>query len=101
MTLQPYSWNESKRVANLAKHGLDFENAAYVLESSHRLDVLSERNSEVRIQSFAYVFQYLAVLTVVHLEKQGSQIISFRRASTEERETYHEWLEKDLRKTDS
>ena len=101
MTIQPYAWSESKRAANLAKHGLDFENVVCVLESRYRLDVLSERNGEARIQSFAYVVEYLAVLTVVHLEKQRIQIISFRRASAEERETYHEWLEKDFRESDS
>jgi len=101
VTDQPYSWNESKRIANLEKHGLDFANAVLVLESRYRLDVLSERNGEARIQSFAYVFEHLAVLTVVHLDEESVQIISFRRASAEERETYHEWLEKDFNETDS
>ena len=91
----PYSWDEPKRLANLKKHGLGFEFAWLVLESEYRLDVLSERNGELRIQSFAYVFEYLAVLTVVHLGGRSIQIISFRRASSEERETYHEWREKD------
>lgn len=91
----PYSWDQPKRLANLEKHGFDFEDARFVLESEYRLDVLSERNGELRIQSFAYVFEYLAVLTVVHLDGQSIQIISFRRASSEERQTYHEWLKKD------
>jgi len=99
VTNNVYSWNKLKRVANLAKHGLDFANAALVLESRYRLDVLSERNGEARIQSFAFVFEYLAVLTVVHLNEQSIQIISFRRASAEERAAYHEWLEKDFNET--
>jgi uncharacterized DUF497 family protein len=57
--------------------------------------VESIRNSESRIQSFAYVFERLAVLTVVHLPNDLPHIISFRNASTEEREVYHEWLEND------
>ena len=95
MSEKPYSWDEPKRQANLEKHGLDFSHAKFVLESEYRLDVLSVRNGELRIQSFAYVFEYLAVLTVVHLDARSIQIISFRRASSEEREAYHEWLEKD------
>ena len=48
------------------------------------------------MQSFAYVFEQLAVLTVVHLPGEPPHIISFRRASKEEREVYHEWLENDF-----
>ncbi len=84
-------WNESKRQRNLKKHGLDFAVAGYVLDSPFRLDVSTTRNNENRTQSFAYVFDYLAVLSVVHTEN-GERIISFRRASREEREVYHEWL---------
>ena len=88
-------WDETKRQKNLRKHGLDFSKAAYVLESPFRLDVTTIRNNENRTQSFAYVFDYLAVLSVVHV-KSGTRIISFRRASREEREVYHEWLADEL-----
>jgi hypothetical protein len=44
---------------------------------------------------FAYMFDRLAVLTVVHLPEEQAHIISFRTASKEEREVYHEWLEND------
>jgi len=88
------NWDEAKREKNRLKHGLDFCNADYVLDSSFRLDVAIFRNGEHRIQSFAYVFDYLAVLTVVHTDG-GERIISFRRASRDEREVYHEWLEND------
>jgi len=84
-------WDESKRQINLNKHGLDFVEAGYVLESYFRLDIDTIRNNENRTHSFAYVFDYLAVLSVVHT-KNGTRIISFRRASREEREVYHEWL---------
>ncbi len=94
-----YEWDEEKRRTNLLKHGLDFIGTDRVLASPYRLDIESQRNNEVRIQSFAYVFDVLAVLTVVHLPgKQSSRIISFRRASRNEREVYHEWLENDYEK---
>ena len=85
-------WDESKRIKNLTKHGLDFNNAGQVLKSPFRLDVNTVRNNEQRIQSFTYVFDRLAVLTVVHVE-DNERIISFRRAGRDEREVYHEWLE--------
>jgi len=90
-----FTWNERKRAENLDKHHLDFADAGLVLDSQFRLDVESVRNNEERTQSFAYVFDRLAVLTVVHLAGTQPQIISFRTASEEEREVYHEWLEND------
>ncbi len=57
-------WDESKRQTNLKKHGLDFAVAHYVLKSPFRLDVDTIRNNENRTHSFAYVFDYLAVLSV-------------------------------------
>jgi len=89
------AWNEQKRAINLDKHHLDFADAGLVLDSPFRLDVESVRNNEQRMQSFAYVFDRLAVLTVVHLPGERTHIISFRTASEEEREVYHEWLEND------
>lgn len=84
-------WDKKKRLKNLKKHGLDFNDAGKVLESPFRLDVETVRNKEMRTQSFAYVFDHLAVLTVVHIENEN-RIISFRRVSRDEREVYHEWL---------
>jgi uncharacterized DUF497 family protein len=90
-----FIWNEQKRAKNLDKHHLDFSDAGLVLDSQFRLDVESIRNEEGRTQSFAYVFDRLAVLTVVHLSGEKPHIISFRTASEEEREVYHEWLKND------
>jgi len=91
-TVTCMKWDEVKRQKNLFKHGLDFANADYVLQNPLKLDIDVLRNNEERVQSFAYVFDYLAVLTVVHTDNE-ERIISFRRASREEREVYHEWLE--------
>lgn len=90
-------WDETKRQANLSKHGLDFVDAPMVLESPYRLDVNSVRDGEPRVQSFAYVFDVLAVLTVVHVTRDDAlRIVSFRPASEEERNAYHGWLEEDF-----
>jgi len=88
------TWDETKRQSNLAKHGLDFAHAALVLESPWRMDVDVVRSYELRTQSLAYVVDHLRVLTVVHTEREGAhRVISFRRASAQEREAYHEWLD--------
>lgn len=90
-------WDPEKRQTNLEKHGLDFVDAVMVLDSKYRLDVKSVRNLELRTQSFAYVFDELAVLTVVHVSRENSmRIISFRPASEIERIAHHDWLENDF-----
>jgi len=89
-------WDEEKRISNLKKHGLDFSDADWVLDSIYRLDVESTRSGELRVQSFSYVLDVLAVLTVVHTARDdAARIISFRPASNEEREVYYEWLESE------
>jgi uncharacterized DUF497 family protein len=91
------TWDEVKRESNLEKHGLDFVDATLVLESSFRLDVETVRGGECRTMSFAYVFNVLTVLTVVHVSrKESTRIVSFRPASELERELYHQWLENDF-----
>ncbi|MBP6894076.1 uncharacterized DUF497 family protein [Pseudacidovorax sp. 1753] len=89
-------WDEAKRAANLRKHGLDFADAHRVLDSRYRLDVDVQRGGELRVMSFSYVLEVLAVLTVVHTDRDGAaRIISFRPASREECEVYDEWLESE------
>jgi len=89
-------WDEAKRRENLAKHGLDFAEAGEVLDSRYRLDVPVTRQGEARIQSISYALGFLAVLTVVHIEREGAtRIISFRHASNKEREVYDVWLENE------
>ena len=90
-----YTWWEAKRQANLEKHRLDFNDADLVIDSPYRMDIESVRNGERRQQSFAYVFDRLTVLTVVHLPGETLHIISFRPAKRSEREVYHDWLEND------
>lgn len=90
---QEYDWDEAKRISNLLKHGLDFRRAWVVLEGRYRLDVLSWRQGEKRIQSFSFVLGDLRVLTVVHKPGKRPRIISFRRASRSEQNVYFQWLE--------
>ncbi|MFA7242656.1 MAG: BrnA antitoxin family protein [Sulfuricellaceae bacterium] len=78
-------WDEDKRLANIAKHGFDFVDACEVLDSRYRLDIPVVRNREHRTESFSYALGFLAVLTVVHTERDGAtRVISFRRASEKE-----------------
>jgi len=91
-----YTWDEAKRRKNIAERGLDFADADLVLQSPYRFDVPSPRGKELRIASFAYVFDVLHVLLVVHAPGTDHRIISFRVAHPVEREVYHDWLVQDF-----
>lgn len=89
-------WGETKRNENLRKHGFDFADAREVLDSRYRMDVSVVRGGEARVQSISYALGFLAVLTVVHTERDGAtRVISFRPASDKEREVYDDWLENE------
>lgn len=86
-------WDEGKRQANLTKHNLDFADASLVLDSRYRFDIQVVRNGESRTMSFSYVMNRLAVLTVVHVDRNNvMRVVSFRPASETETEAYYEWL---------
>jgi len=89
-------WDEAKRQAN-PKHGFDSADAEWVLESDIRMDSEAGRHGERRIQSFAYAYNRLAVLTVVHVPSEAARIVSFRAASIPERRTYYEWLDTEYK----
>ncbi len=90
------TWDESKRRQNFHKHGLDFADADVVLNSRYRMDVTVVRGAETRVQSFSYVMNKLAVLTVVHLDRdEATRIVSFRTASKIESEAYYEWISEE------
>ena len=88
--------DEAKWQSNLRKHGFDFADASEVLESRYRLDIPQQGMGEIRTLSISYALGFLAVLSVVHTERDGSaRVISFRRASRMEREVYDAWLENE------
>jgi uncharacterized DUF497 family protein len=90
-----YLWDEAKREANLAKHGLDFSDADLVLESPYAMVMDSPRRGEARKLALAYVFEDLSVLAVAFVPGEPHRIVSFRPAKQKEREIYHAWLEGD------
>jgi len=93
-----YEWDETKRAANLKKHGLDFADADMVLESEYALIMESPRVGEMRQQAFAYVFEVLAVLTVVFVRRDDRcRVVSFRPAKRTECEKYYAWLKENYR----
>ena len=83
-----FRWDESKRAANLAKHGIDFAEAegfdwsVALVRADLRTDY-----GEVRLVAMAPIGDRLHVL-VFTIRCRGLRIISLRRASTKELERY-------------
>ncbi|MES2162604.1 MAG: BrnT family toxin [Pseudomonadota bacterium] len=80
-----YTWDEAKRLSNLRKHGLDFTDAPPVIEEAH-LTIEDTRfvYSERRYNAHGY-FQSNATVVTYTEENDEIRIISFRRATRQER----------------
>jgi uncharacterized DUF497 family protein len=86
-----YEWDDTKNAINIAKHGVGFRLAQRIFDGPV-LTVRDDREDygEVREISIGMV-DGIAVLTVVHTDRQGKvRIISARPASERERRLYEE-----------
>lgn len=82
-------YDENKRQANLAKHGLDLADSALVYESPDKITLTSARQDEDRLMDVAMVEVLGVVLVLVYVERgQDIRAISLRRASKQERKRY-------------
>jgi len=87
-----FLWDEKKNLANLKKHGVDFNDAVRAWYDPNRLDFFDEEhstNNEIRWIFLGAVAG--AVLYVVETEpdEETVRIISARRALKREEETYY------------
>ena len=91
-----YVWDEAKREANIAKHGLDFVDAYLVFENPEKITLQSPQAEEARLVDIALVELAGLVLVLIYVERdQGVRVISFRRASRRERILYDRAKEPD------
>jgi hypothetical protein len=86
-----FEWDDAKNTVNVAKHGVSFQLARRIFDGPV-LTVRDDREDygEVREISIGSI-DNIAVLTVVHTDRQGKvRIISARPASERERRRYEE-----------
>ena len=82
-------YDEAKRQANLAKHGLDLADAGLVYDAPNKITLCSPREGESRLMDVAMVEIVGIVLVLVYVERdQDIRAISLRRASIQERKYY-------------
>ncbi|MGA7381386.1 MAG: BrnT family toxin [Terriglobales bacterium] len=81
-----FEWDESKRQANLAKHGIDFRDAIRVFDGPV-FESMNRRRGEERMVAIGSIEGVEIVLVYVMRGKQR-RIISARRAHRNERQDY-------------
>jgi uncharacterized protein len=90
-----FEWDQAKNAANLAKHGISFEEAATIFEGP----VLSSEDDdgsddEVRERSYG-LLNRIVVVCVIHTQRgEATRIISARKATKQERTLFHAYLQK-------
>ena len=88
-----FKWDSRKATANLRKHGIDFHEAATVLNDTLSTTFPDAENSTPTDVRFITVgmSDHSRILVVVHTdEPQAVRIISARRATGPERRFYEE-----------
>ncbi|MBY3211687.1 BrnT family toxin [Rhizobium laguerreae] len=75
------SWDEAKRIANLQKHGFDFEDV-YFFDWKNAVITTSHGG---RFKAIGYYKDGTAVVVYALLGSEAVSIISFRPASNKER----------------
>jgi hypothetical protein len=84
-----FTWDEIKRQANLAKHGLDFADAERVFASPMVLVEDSRHDYGEQRMIGIGLLDFLVVL-IVHVEShQEIRIISMRKADSDETNLYY------------
>jgi uncharacterized protein len=82
-------WDEAKRLKNIKRRGLDFEDVDLMFDGRPVTTAASRRNNEDRFVSTAEMDGKL--YTVVWMWRgENQRIISFRRASYGEERTYRQ-----------
>jgi uncharacterized protein len=74
-------WDETKRIVNLEKHGLDFADVGLF----HWETAVMERGHSGRTKAIGYFEDGTAVVIFAQLGKEAISIISFRPANAKER----------------
>ena len=86
-----YSYGKNKKALNLAKHGLDFDDAKLVIESNKTVTYEDDRfdYGEQRFITIGLLQNALVAIVTSETEKE-IRIISMRKADKNEQAIYYE-----------
>ncbi len=90
-----FEWDEEKNKANIAKHGIAFEEAALIFRGIALTEIdVRQDYGEVREISIGSLPEQV-VIVVVHTDRSGvTRIISARSANRTERRKYDDYCKK-------
>ena len=82
-------WDDDKNEKNFRKHGIYFEDAAYIFLDENRLDYFDELHSDYE-DRWKVIGLVDEVLTVIYTERtEKYRLISARYATKEEEDEYY------------
>jgi uncharacterized DUF497 family protein len=74
-----FVWDETKRISNLKKHGLDFRDAHLVYDNPNKITYDASRHNEYRLMDIALLVLRGKLLTLVYMDiGEDVRVISFR-----------------------
>lgn len=83
-----FEWDEAKRRSNVRRHGIDFVDANQVF-AGETITFLDDRYDYGETRFLTFGLLWGEVVAIVHLETdEVIRVISIRRASKDEEETY-------------
>jgi uncharacterized protein len=84
-----FEWDEDKNRANVAKHGIDFNDAVRVFKGPFQTEEDEDNwHGEIRERTTG-VLDGLTIVVIVHTDRDGrTRLISARRASPNERRKF-------------
>ncbi len=84
-----YVWDESKRLANLDAHKIDFRDAErFAWEDAAFAEVRPSRTGRRRFKAIGMLDEHLVAMIFSPLGGEAASIVSLRRASEKERALY-------------
>ena len=94
-----FEWDEAKRIANLAKHGIDFVDAPEMFQGPMLVRSDERKNyGEPRWQGLGLVQARLMVVAYTKRDSNTIRIISLRKANSREKILFQETLKDQLGK---
>ena len=88
-----FEWDEVKALSNVEKHGVAFEEAVTVFQDPFLITFFDEHHSDYEDRFISIgISERQRLLLVVHADRNNNsiRIISARRATKKERETYEQ-----------
>ncbi|NGZ98811.1 MAG: hypothetical protein CV089_22315 [Nitrospira sp. WS110] len=92
-----FEWDEAKRKANIAKHGIDFLDVPEMFTSLMLVSTdIRKDYGEIRQIGFGFIRARLIVIAFTEREPDVIRIISARKANTREKTYYQEAIADEL-----